>query len=133
MVFPIDLCRLTAVGVDELFVAHCVARNGWLHGPITVVMNAQFIGSWDVAPRSHPNDGVVDVLEISMSLGDRMKARKRLATGTHVPHPLIAQRRVRLAEFHLNRPAKIWLDGEPVTTLSDFTVTVEADGLTIVI
>ena len=132
MVFPIDLCRLTAVGVDELFVAHCVARNGWLHGPITVVMNAQFIGSWDVAPRSHPNDGVVDVLEISMSLGDRIKARKRLATGTHVPHPLIAQRRVSTAEFRL-RPTKIWLDGELVTTLTDFIITVEPDALTIVL
>ena len=133
MVFPIDLCRLTADKVDELFVAHCVARNGWLHGPITAVMNAQFIGSWDVAPRSHPNDGVVDVLEITMGVGDRLKARKRLATGTHVPHPLIAQRRVSTAEFHLNRPTKIWLDGEHVTTLNDFTITVEPDTLTIVI
>jgi YegS C-terminal NAD kinase beta sandwich-like domain len=133
MVFPIDLCRLTAHGVDELFVAHCVARNGWLHGPITMVMNAQFIGNWDVAPRSHPNDGVVDVLEISMGLGDRLKARKRLAIGIHVPHPLIAQRRVSTAEFHLNRPTKIWLDGERVTTLTDFTITVEPDVLTVVI
>ncbi len=133
MVFPIDLCRLTTQGVDELFVAHCIARNGWLHGPITIVMNAQFIGSWDVAPRSHPNDGVVDVLEISMGLGDRLKARKRLATGTHVPHPLIAQRRVSTADFHLNRPTKIWLDGEHVTTLTDFTITVEPDALTVVI
>jgi YegS C-terminal NAD kinase beta sandwich-like domain len=133
MVFPIDLCRLTASGVDELFVAHCVARNGWLSGPITAVMNAQFIGSWDVAPRSHPNDGVADVLQISMGLGDRLKARKRLASGTHVPHPLIAQRRVSTAEFHLNRPTKIWLDGEPVTTLTDFSITVEPDALTIVI
>ena len=132
MVFPIDLCRLTAPGVDELFVAHCVARNGWLRGPITAVMNAQFIGGWDVAPRSHPNDGVVDVLVISMGLGDRMKARKRLATGTHVPHPFIAQRRVSTAEFRL-RPTKIWLDGELVTTLTDFIITVEPDALTIVL
>lgn len=133
VVFPIDLCRLTAVGVDELFVAHCVARRRWLRGPITAVMNAQFIGSWDVAPRSHPNDGVVDVLEISMGVGDRLKARKRLGTGTHVPHPSIAQRRVSTADFHLGRPTKVWLDGEPFTTLTDFTITVEPDALTIVI
>jgi YegS C-terminal NAD kinase beta sandwich-like domain len=133
MVFPIDLCRLTAPGVDELFVAHCVARNGWLRGPITAVMNAQFIGSWDVAPRSHPNDGVVDVLVISMALGDRLKARKRLASGTHVPHPLIAQRRMSTGEFHFGRPTKILLDGEHVTTPTDFTITVEPDALTIVI
>jgi YegS C-terminal NAD kinase beta sandwich-like domain len=133
MVFPIDLCRLTSQGVDELFVAHCLARNGWLHGPITAVMNAQFIGTWDVAPRSHPNDGVVDVLEISMGLSDRLKARKRLETGTHVPHPLITQRRVRSAEFHLNRPTKIWLDGELITTLTDFSITVEPDALTVVL
>jgi YegS C-terminal NAD kinase beta sandwich-like domain len=133
MVFPIDLCRLSAPRVDDLFLAHCVARNGWLRGSITAVMNAQFIGSWDVAPRSHPNDGVVDVLEISMGLGDRLKARRRLVTGTHVPHPLITQRRMNTAEFHLSRPTKIWLDGEHVTTLTDFTITVEPDALTVVI
>jgi YegS C-terminal NAD kinase beta sandwich-like domain len=133
MVFPIDLCRLTAPGVDETFVAHCVVRNGWFRSPITVAMNAQFIGGWDVAPRSHPNDGVVDVLEISMGVGDRLRARKRLASGTHVPHPSIAQRRVRSAEFHLSRPTKIWLDGEQVVTLTDFTITVEPDALTVVI
>lgn len=133
VMFPIDLCRLTAPGVEEIFVAHCVARRGWLHGPVTVAMNAQFIGGCDVAPRSHPNDGVVDVLEVSMGLADRLKARKRLTSGTHVPHPLIAQRRVSSAEFHLQRPTKIWLDGEHVTTLTDFAITVEPDALTVVI
>ena len=103
----------------------------WDRDTITTEQIAQ-LGGWDVAPRSHPNDGVVDVLVISMGLGDRMKARKRLATGTHVPHPFIAQRRVSTAEFRL-RPTKIWLDGELVTTLTDFIITVEPDALTIVL
>jgi hypothetical protein len=56
-----------------------------------------------------------------------------LASGTHVPHPLIAQRRLSTVDFHLSRPTKIWLDGDHVATLTDFATTVEPDALTIVI
>lgn len=133
MAFPIDLCHFRAEGVDEIFVAHCVARGGWWFGPILAVMNAQYIGTWDVAPRSHPNDGVVDVLKVTMSLADRFKARKRLATGTHVPHPAIAQQRVRSTEVVLAKPTNVWLDGVPVGLLQRFTIDVEPDALTVVI
>ena len=34
---------------------------------MTVVMNAEFIGDWDVAPRGHPNDGRVEVLQADPS------------------------------------------------------------------
>ncbi len=63
-------------------------------------MNAQWIGSWDVAPRSHPNDGLLDRCEGDLSLDDRWKARGRLPSGTHVPHPGIAEQRAVVHQHH---------------------------------
>ena len=83
-------------------------------GPGVVAMNAQWLGSWDVAPRSHPNDGLLDVFDGDLPLGERLKARSRLPTGTHVPHPGIAERRVAAVQIELDRPTPVWLDGERV-------------------
>ena len=73
-----------------------------LHGRVVAVMNAQWIGRWDVAPKGHPNDGMVDVLDGNLGLDDRLKVRSRLITGTHVPHPGIAQARVAAIQLELN-------------------------------
>jgi YegS C-terminal NAD kinase beta sandwich-like domain len=133
MTFPVDLCHLRAEGVDEIFVAHCVARRNWWFDPIVAIMNAQFIGSWDVAPRGHPNDGFADVLEVTMGIADRLKARKRLSTGTHVPHPDIAQRRIVTTTFTFAKPQSVWLDGERIEELAEFSVSVEPDALNVVL
>ncbi len=38
-------------------------------------MNAQFLGRWDVAPRGHPNDGRLDVLDADLPLDERLQVR----------------------------------------------------------
>ena len=83
---PTDLGSVLIDGRQYWFVAHLVARRSWWRGRVVAMMNAQWIGPWDVAPRSHPNDGLLDVLDADLGLGDRWKARSRLATGTHMPH-----------------------------------------------
>jgi hypothetical protein len=116
------------------FVAHLVARRAWLHGRIVAVMNAEHLGRWDVAPRSHPGDGLFDTFDVTMPLGERLKARARLAAGTHVPHPGIAQRRAAAVQIDLDQPTGVWLDGErlpdPARSLS---IRVEPAALTCVV
>lgn len=138
--FPIDLIevRLGAQSArpSELLVAcaHVIARSPWRRGhwwrgPILAVMNAEFIGDWDVAPRGHPNDGRAEVFEVaaSMSVRDRLGARRRLATGTHVPHPRIASRSVRTAAWDFPRPLDVIVDGQPVGRTSSLAITVRPD------
>jgi hypothetical protein len=114
---PIDAMAVTADGRDFTAVAHAVARPrgrvGWWRGRIVAVMNVDHIGSWDVAPRAHPNDGWLDVIEVAatMALRARWQAWRRLHTGTHVPHPDIATRRVRDATYAFDPPVRLWLDG----------------------
>jgi diacylglycerol kinase family enzyme len=133
MRFPIDVVAVELDGDRHWFVAHLLARRSWWAGRLLAVMNAEFVGAWDVAPRSHPNDGVVDVLDGDPSLGDRWKARSRLATGAHVPHPSISQTRVKQFETTLAPGTRVWLDGDAIGTGRQLHLTVEPDSLLVVV
>src|SRR4029450_5976164 len=76
---PVDLGAVLLDGRLHWFVAHLIARRGWWSGRIVAAMNAEYLGPWDVAPRSHPNDGRLDTLDGDLPVGERLKARRRLA------------------------------------------------------
>lgn len=118
MLLPVDLGEVTVDGVTQLFAAHVVIRRSWWRGPVVAIMNAQYLGRFDVAPRSHPNDGVFDVVDLDQSMGiaDRWKARRRLPSGTHVPHPQITVRRLKEWSCDLSAPSGVWVDGAKVTS-----------------
>lgn len=112
VVAPADLGEVLLDGKVRYFVAHVVVRRGWWRGPIVAAMNAQFLGRWDVAPRAHPGDGLLDVVEVdaSMGVGERWKAWRRLPAGAHVPHPQIAVKRVPAIQLDVAGRG-VWLDG----------------------
>jgi hypothetical protein len=128
-----DVLRVDGLGEPLWAVAHVIVRRSWWFGEVTAVMNAQYRGDWDVAPRSHPNDGKADVVSGSPPLAERWKARARLSAGMHVPHPAITERRV--SEITIERSGRsVWLDGRRVVTgAARLTITVEPDALTIVV
>ena len=107
---PIDIVDVVADDRRLTAVAHVVARRpgriGWWRGPIIAVMNVDHLGDWDAAPRAHPNDGWLDVIEVgeAMSLRSRWQAWRRLPTGNHVPHPDIGTRRTRSETFMFGHP-----------------------------
>lgn len=133
-VVPVDLGSALVDGRQHWFVAHLLARRSWWRGRVVAAMNAQFIGRWDVAPRAHPGDGLLDTLDADLGVGDRWKARSRLPAGTHVPHPAIAERRVKAIQVDFQRPTPVWLDGERVAFAARaLSIRVEPDALTCVI
>ena len=133
MSFPVDLGSVLVDGRIHWFVAHLVARRSWWFGRVVVAMNAQFLGDWDVAPKSHPNDGRLDVLDGDLPLGQRLQARVRLRSGTHVPHPGIDERRATAVQIDLARPTPIELDGDPVGPARQLSIRVEPDALRCVV
>jgi hypothetical protein len=133
MSFPVDLGSVLVDGRLHWFVAHLVARRSWWFGRVVVAMNAQFLGHWDVAPKSHPNDGRLDVLDADLPLGQRLQARVRLRSGTHVPHPGIEERRATAVQVDLARATPIELDGDPVGTARQLSIRVEPDALRCVV
>lgn len=138
--YLIDLLEVRLDDAEQPIVAsaHVVARSPWssgrwLRGRILVVMNAEFIGDWDIAPRGHPNDGRVEVVDVdaSMPARERLAARRRLPTGTHVPHPSIATRSVRTGTWQFERPLDVVIDGRRVDRASTLSIDVLADAATV--
>lgn len=139
MRFSVDVgvVRLDDAPDELLFVAHLVAGPGsdrrlWSVRTVTA-MNAQFLGPLDLAPRGHPNDGRLDLIDGSLPIGQRRKGRRRARTGTHVPHPDLAQRRIRDATVEFASAVEVRLDGEPVALASRIHLRCEPDALTVVV
>ncbi|MEM9033914.1 MAG: hypothetical protein AAGA99_26885 [Actinomycetota bacterium] len=132
--FPVDLAHVRLDGVEHRFVSHLVAHRGWWWGPVLVVANAEFVGTWDVSRRAHPNDGLLDaVLCEGMSARDRYVAWRRLPSASHVPHPAISIRRKGSHSWTFPRPLRVRLDGTTVGRASMIEVEVEPDALVVVV
>ncbi len=76
-----------------------------------VVMNGQYLGGADVAPRGHPGDGRLEVQVYALGAGERAPMRRRLSVGTHVPHPRIVTTTGREILVEAGRPLPVALDG----------------------
>lgn len=121
---PIDLGVVRVDGRDVVMAASVIIRRPRWSGEIIGVMNASFLGRWNPTPSGHPNDGRFDVITATLTPADRWKARSRLPTGTHVPHPDITIRRLRTGQFTPGPGARVWIDGYLVgkAELVEFTV-----------
>ena len=92
-------------------------------------MTAQYLRGLDVVPRSHPNDGKVDVLRVDadMPVRARWQASRRARTGTHLPHPQLHVTQTAGVGLDFARPLHIWVDGRRWRTTGAATMTVEPD------
>jgi hypothetical protein len=133
---PVDLIdvRLDGGVVTATACAHVVITNpwwrgGWWRGSVVVVMNAEYIGEYDVAPRGHPNDGRVEIFEVGSEFGARLRrqARRRARSATHVPHPGIGTRTVRAASWTFGTPMIVSVDGRRIGSATVVEVTVTPD------
>ncbi len=133
MTFQVDVGSVLVDGRLHWFVAHLIAHRRWWGGRAVAAMNAQWLGSWDLGPRSHPNDGLLDISDGALTWSDRLKARRRLPTGSHLPHPAIATRRVAAWQTELDPATPVWLDGEPLGAARSLSIRTEPDALTVVV
>jgi len=129
----VDVMRITLDDGDPTWgVAHVVARRQWMRGDVAMVMNAQFLGPYDVAPRAHPNDGRVDLVRVDpeMHPRERWQARQRSRTGSHLPHRHLTVRSTDQVDLRFERPMVVWIDGVRCGTAGHLRVDVEPDALT---
>lgn len=132
---PIDVVEVSLDGREPVVsVAHVVARTpwylgSWWRGGVLAVMNAEFIGEYDVAPRGHPNDGRVEAFELSASARPRQRnaIRRRMRSGTHLPHPAISHRPVRSGSWSFDSPRVVLIDGVMVGRATRIEIAVRPD------
>jgi hypothetical protein len=132
MTFPIDLGSVLADGRIFWFVAHLVARTR-LWRRAFVAMNAQWYGPYDLGPRSHPDDGLLDTFDARLPLTDLPKVASRARHGAHLPHPGIRERRTKAIEVTFDRPLPLWLDGVLVGRFRQLALRLEPDALQVVV
>jgi hypothetical protein len=130
--FPVDLGEVLLDGRIHLFVAHLVARSR-LWTSAFVAMNAQFVGDWNLGPRAHPGDGLLDTYDVRLRPGQLLPVRARLRHGAHLPHPGITERRAPAVTVELDRPLPVRLDGVAVGPARRVAVRVEPDALQVVV
>jgi hypothetical protein len=129
----VDIVRLEVDGDVTWCTSHVVARrfDSWWRGEVWFVMNAQYHGTLDLAPRGHPNDGRVEILHVAarMPWRTRRAALRRARTGTHLPHPLIAvsSAGTKPTAIDFDRPLDVWVDGRRWRRARSMSITVEAD------
>lgn len=129
---PIDLVVVAIDGKTFPVVSHLIA--GRLFGEnFLAVMNAQWWGRFDLGPRSHPGDGLVDVTRGRLPLRQRVLARQRSHSGTHLPHPQLTYKRVSSMTTEFSRPTEMVIDNDCRVTGRSLTVTVEPDAFFVVI
>ena len=131
--FAVDLGAVLLDGRLFWFCAHLAARRkGWA-GEALVAMNAAWWGSWNLGPKAHPGDGLLDVSHGRLSVRDRLRALRRMGTGDHLPHPQIRYRRTGAFQMELERPLMVELDGQPVQKASNLSIRVEPAALIVVV
>jgi hypothetical protein len=127
---PIDAVRVRLDGAEPILaVAHVVAHRRWVNGPVVIATNCGYVRGFDAAPRAHPNDGRLDVIEVdpSMSIRQRLQARRRARSGTHLPHPQLRSRTVESMEWEWTSPITVDVDGVARGRCTRLTVEVLPD------
>jgi YegS C-terminal NAD kinase beta sandwich-like domain len=150
---PIDAMRLGdgSIGVNMVVLGVAPSRVRWWHRrrPCTVevdgdvafdgrattvlVANGEYLRGDDVVPRGHPGDGRLEVHVHSLAPGDRSRMRRRLRTGTHLPHPAIHTLQARGVQVLWGRPEPLEVDGQRRAPTTRLEATVEPGALTLVV
>jgi len=112
--------------------AHVVCRParrlGAWRGSLILVMVSGHLGPFEPAPRAHPGDGLLDIVEVDrrMSPRQRLMARRRARLGAHLPHPDISTTRVRDLRRSFAEPMTVVVDGRAVGATTHLDVAVVA-------
>ena len=133
MTFPMDLGVAVLDGQVHCFLTHLVARRPFWLGRAVVVMNTPWLGEWNLGPKAHPNDGLLDASDARLRPSELALARARLRLGTHVPHPRIATTRAASLRFDFDRAVTVRLDGREVGAFHAMDLRIEPDVLTVVV
>jgi YegS C-terminal NAD kinase beta sandwich-like domain len=130
--YPVDVGWAEIGGEVHLFVAQVIARTRWRD--ITAVMNTPFWGRLRLAPRAHPGDALLDLIEAEgLGLDDVRRVLPRARHGAHLPHPKLSERRVSHMSWTFDRPRSVFVDGLRQARVRELSVGLHPDALVVVV
>jgi YegS C-terminal NAD kinase beta sandwich-like domain len=131
--YPVDVGVARLDGKEHVFIGSVLARRrSWRE--VVAVMNTPFLGRRRVAPRAHPGDALLDLIEgDNLRADDLRRILPRTRTGSHLPHPKLRERRLATASWRFDRPRSVWVDGHRAGRVRQLDVRLEADALVVVV
>ncbi len=130
--FAVDVGEVVIDGAPHYFVAHLVARTATWRSAF-VAMNAQWVRRWNLGPKAHPGDGLLDTYEIELEAAQLIAVRARAGRGAHLPHPGIQERRLAAVSAEFDHARSVRLDGCVVGRTRTLSLRVIPDALTVYI
>lgn len=123
----VDVGQVLVDGRLHRFVAHVVA--GSLRRPTRwwVAASAAHWRSYNFAPRAHPGDGLLDIVDAHLKLSDLPKVWRRLQPGLHVPHPRIMTERTQSTSVSFSTAVPVRIDGRPPIVGRNLVVRINPD------
>ena len=115
------------------FVAHVTAHRRFWNGEFAVAMNCAWVGDFYLGPRAHPNDGLLDYTTGRLDLGQRVLARRRVKTGSHLPHPGLKAGRRASWEHVFDQPIQVFIDGHSAGRHRSIRARLESDCFTVIV
>lgn len=128
----VDLIECQLDGRRCFAAAHVFFLSSWWLGPVTAVMNSEWWGSWLVAPRAHPNDGRLDLVEGDLPIRQRLLIRRRVLTGDHLPNSALKVGRIAELKREFVRPMRVIIDGVEEDRCRHLSLQVLPDALSII-
>lgn len=134
---------ITLRGVERVVIASSSIEIGsWVSKSLlkpfryVALTNSGILSGCNIAPRAHPNDGYLHVMnvEASMPLMQRVISRRRAKTGSHIPHPNISVSRINAFELiRETRNETLRIDGRTIREWDSLTVRVLPDYWNVII
>jgi len=112
LLLPCDALRVQIDDAPPLTAVSTVVVGSTLRARF-IATSGGFVGRANVAPRAHPNDGLLDVLVVApdMPLRQWLAARQRMQLGDHLPHPHMEMRRAAMHDISFDSAELVRIDG----------------------
>tara|TARA_Y100000768_G_scaffold116641_1_gene86171 strand:+ start:5305 stop:5916 length:612 start_codon:yes stop_codon:yes gene_type:complete len=120
----LDLGQLVIGQSSYLFASYCKISKPLKPWYTIWVVNSPIIGHRRISPKSHPADGMLDIVQYSLSFRQSLKAYKRSTSGDHLPHPQIKTSKKATTTINQKGKRRIVIDGKKIAYSKEVTVSV---------
>ena len=129
----LDLGQLVVGQERHLFASYCKVSNPLRPWYTIWVINSPIIGHRRISPKSHPADGLLDIIEFSLTFRESLKAYKRSMSGDHLPHPHIKTSKKRTHTINPRGKRKVVIDGRKVAYSKELSISVIPHAIAVVL
>ena len=129
----VDLGQLVIGKSNYLFASYCKISKPLKPWYTIWVVNSPIIDHRRISPKSHPADGLLDIVEFSLSFRQSLKAYKRAKSGDHLPHPQIKTSKKRTYMINARGKRKIIIDGKKIAYGKEISLSVIPHAIAVIL